>query len=92
MPKVTIADKVKLYLYVAKLLMNQKKRNHVKVDQDYNSGIWNRKFDDVEFESLSGNYGRKNPDEYSIFTNNDKLFKGIRSEYEKNINNKCLMY
>jgi SAM-dependent methyltransferase len=83
MPEVTIADKVKLYLYIGKLLLSRKKRDHSKINEEYNSGIWNRKFDDVEFESLSSNYGRKDNEEYSIFTTNGKLFKGIRSEYEK---------
>lgn len=83
MPKITMKDKIKLYMYIGKLFLNRKKRDHSKINQEYNSGIWNRKFGDVEFESLSGNYGRKDMEEYSIFTNNDKLFKGIRSQYEK---------
>lgn len=80
MSKVSVKDKAKLYLYIGKLLLNKKKRNYSKVNEEYNSGLWNRKYEDINFESWSSNYDLKN-NEQSILVKNDKLFLDNRLDY-----------
>ncbi len=80
--RVSILEKIKLYLYVIKLNATKKKRDHKVISENYNVGFWNsKKYEDIDFNSRSGMYGHK-PDEVSIFTINDKMFKGKYSEFE----------
>ena len=78
----SIMDELKLYAYIVKLHLSKKKRNSKQVSIEYDKGIWDRKYEDVDFESIEGNYNKKS-DQYSIFTINGKLFKGKYADYGK---------
>ncbi len=78
----SIIDKLKLYAYIVKLHLSKKKRDSKLINIEYNKGIWDRKFEDIDFESIEGNYNKKS-DQYAIFTMNGKLFKGNYEDYGK---------
>lgn len=80
MAKVTVKDKVKLYLYIGKLLLNQKKRDYSKINEEYNSGIWNQKYENIDFEKWSSNYD-VDDDKPRILVKNGKLFLDNRTDY-----------
>jgi len=79
---VSIIEKLKIYAYIIKLLAKKQRRNYSVIDQEYNSGIWNKKFEEINFESLHGNYARNDVDEYIIMSYNDKLIKCVRRTVE----------
>lgn len=85
--KVTLIDIVKIYLYIIKLNLHKKKRDYSTIDQEYNLTIWNRKFEDIDFETKEGMYDRDDLNKYSIFLINDHLFKGKRIDYQKQFQN-----
>jgi len=81
-PSVSTLDILKLYLYVIKLSLRKKNRNYSLIDQEYNSGQWNKAFEEIDFETLDGNYDRKDMDEYNIFTIDGQLKKINRRDYD----------
>jgi SAM-dependent methyltransferase len=78
----SIIDELKFYAYIGKLNFVKKKRGLKQVDTDYNKGLWNRKYEDIEFESIKGNYNKKD-NQYSICAINGKLYKGNYEQNEK---------
>lgn len=78
---VTMMDKVKLYMYIGKLKLKKKIRNYNVINDEYDLGVWDRQYDDIDFETRSGISGRRDNDEYSIFVLDDVMFKGKRKDY-----------
>lgn len=78
--KVSIIDIIKLYLYIGKLRITKKKRNQDVINNEFNLGLWNRKYETIDFESVLGEYG-KNPDSLTIIRMNNRLFKGYYRDY-----------
>jgi SAM-dependent methyltransferase len=79
---VSVIEKLKIYAYILKLSIKKQKRDYTLIDQEYNSGIWNREFEKIDFESLDGNFKRKDAGNYVIMSYNDKLIKYVRREIE----------
>lgn len=77
---VTMIDKVKLYLYIGKLRLRKKNRDHNIINKEYNLGLWNRQYNTIDFETLPRMYG-KDDNTSSIFTINNVLFKGKYGDY-----------
>ena len=88
----SILDLIKLYGYITKLSLNKKNRDFSLIDKEYNSGIWNRRFEEIEFESSSGNFKRKDLDDLSIFPVSDKLLKISRRDYDKKSGSEFLSF
>lgn len=65
---------MKLWLYVLKLKLLNRKRGSVWVDSEYNSGIYNKRYEDINFEKGFEVY-EHSYDELGIFQNNGKLVK-----------------
>lgn len=80
--KVTMLDKLKLYLYITKIKIVKKRRNYNTINNEYNSGLWKKKYEEIDFETRHGMYG-KNSELLSIFTINNVLFKGKYGDYEE---------
>jgi len=72
-------DKIKLRLYIKKLKFKKIKRDQSTISLDYDQGLWNKKYDDIDFESLIGMYG-KNPDSSALFVKDGKLINGKYSD------------
>ena len=79
----SIFDMIKLYAYVVKLSLKKQKRDYDVIDKQYNSGKWNRKFEDIDFESLIGNYSRKDIDKSNVVAYNDKLVYAVEKDFAK---------
>jgi len=71
----SVADKIKLRLYIKKLQSQKKKRDHVVVASDWDRGAWNKKYEDIDFESAVGIIG-KDPNSHSLFVKDGNIFKG----------------
>ncbi len=71
----TLMDKFKIYIYILKLFLKKQKRDSSVVDRDYNSGLWNKTFEDIDFESIVGNYHRTDRNEKIVMYYNGKLAK-----------------
>ena len=80
---VSIIEILKLYGYVMKLNLKKRKRNMDLIDKEYNSSKWNRPMEQINFETISGNYDRKDTDEFAIFSINDQLKKIVRRQFEE---------
>ena len=80
---VSILEILKIYGYVLKLGFKKQKRNRSLINQEYNSRMWNQKFEEIDFESLIGNYERKDIAKYVIVTYNDKPIKIVGKNFEK---------
>ena len=70
-------DEIKLRLYIKKLKFKKIKRDQSTISLDYDQGVWNKKYDDIDFESLIGMYG-KNPEESALFVKDGKLINAKR--------------
>jgi SAM-dependent methyltransferase len=86
----SILDKVKLFAYILKLNLLKQKRDYSLINKQYNSGRWNRKLEDIDFESLIGNYERNDLDNFNIVAFNDKLVKAIERDFEKKYTSQML--
>jgi len=75
-------EKIKLYLYIKKLKSKRKKREQNIINDDYEKGIWNQEYKNVDFESITGMY-KKDPNSSTLFVKDGKIFKGKLSEYTK---------
>ncbi len=73
-------EKIKLRLYIKKLKLKKRKRVQSLITTDYDQGIWNKKYEDVDFESIVGMYG-KDPNSSSLFVKDGKIFKGKYFDY-----------
>ncbi|HET8793269.1 MAG TPA: class I SAM-dependent methyltransferase [Nitrososphaeraceae archaeon] len=76
----SFSDKIKLRLYIKKLQSQKKKRDQQVVDLDWDKGAWNKKYEDIDFESAYGIIG-KDSNSHSLFVRDDKIFKGKWSEW-----------
>jgi len=81
--KASFIDVAKLNAYVTKLNLKKQNRTPEIIDNEYNSGLWNIDFENIEFETLDGNYNRDDTDEVQIFLINDQLRKINRKEYSR---------
>tara|TARA_B110000438_G_scaffold210725_1_gene202754 strand:+ start:8664 stop:9506 length:843 start_codon:yes stop_codon:yes gene_type:complete len=81
--KASTFEIMKLYAYVMKINFKKVNRNYSLVDKEYNSGKWNRSFEDIEFETLAGNYARKDIDDIVIAPISNKLIKILRRDYQE---------
>lgn len=79
--KASFMDVARLHAYVTKLNLKKKNRTAELVDKEYNSGQWNRNFENIEFETLGGNYDRNDMEQEQIFPINGQLRKMKRKEY-----------
>jgi SAM-dependent methyltransferase len=82
-------EKIKLYIYVKKLKLKGIRRNQNVITTDYDQGIWNKKYEDVDFESITGIYG-KDPNSSSLFVKDGKIFKGTYSDYIEKYQNQII--
>jgi SAM-dependent methyltransferase len=79
--KASFVDVAKINAYIVKLNLKKKNRTPEVIDNEYNSGYWNRDFEDIEFETFGGNYNRDDIDEIQIFPINNQLRKMKRREF-----------
>lgn len=79
----SIIEILKIYGYVMKLNLKKRKRDMNLIDKEYNSGKWKRPVEQIDFETVFGNYDRKDTDEFSIFSINDQLKKIKRRQFEE---------
>jgi SAM-dependent methyltransferase len=82
-------DKIKLRLYIKKIKYKKIKRDKNTISSNYDQGIWNKKYEDIDFESITGMYG-KNPDTMSLFVKDNKIFKGKYSDYTEKFQKQLL--
>ena len=80
--KASISDIISLYAYVIKLCLQKKNRDYSLIDEEYNSGMWDRPFKEIDFETLGGNYYRSDMNELNISPILDKLVKISRRDYD----------
>ena len=80
--KASISDIISLYAYVIKLCLQKKNRDYSLIDEEYNSGMWDRPFKEIDFETLGGNYNRSDMNELNISPILDKLVKISRRDYD----------
>lgn len=73
--KASILDILKIYGYIAKLSLKKQKRDYSKIDQEYNSGQWNKPFEEIDFESMWGIYGKKDRNKDFVMRYDGKLVK-----------------
>lgn len=85
-------SKIKIYFYLLKLSLKKQTRTAEQIDFEYNSGIWNRNYDEIDFESGIGNYGRKDGEEYNIYSIDGKFKKILGEEFEKLQNEEFITY
>jgi len=52
---VTTMDRLRLYLDI--LRYKRKKRYYDLINDDYDLGVWNQNYEDIDFEKWLGNYG-----------------------------------
>ena len=78
--RMSFSDKIKLQLYIKKLKYKKIKRDKKTITSDYDVGIWNKKYEDIDFESIPGMYG-KDVNSTSLFVKDNKIFKGKYSDY-----------
>jgi SAM-dependent methyltransferase len=79
--KISFIDKLKLYSDVVRLKLKNIKRDYGIIDSDYNNNVWNRSFDDVNFETWQGNYNVVDGNTLRFMALNGKLFKGKWNDY-----------
>jgi len=79
-------EKMKLRLYIKKLKYKKINRDEKIIASNYDKGIWNKKYEDIDFESNSGMYGKKS-DSTSLFVKDNKIFKGKYSDYAEKYQN-----
>jgi 2-polyprenyl-3-methyl-5-hydroxy-6-metoxy-1,4-benzoquinol methylase len=82
----SFSDKIKLQLYIKKLKYKKIKRDKKTITSDYDVGIWNKKYEDIDFESIPGMYG-KDVNSTSLFVKDNKIFKGKYSDYTEKFQN-----
>lgn len=82
----SFSDKMKLRLYIKKMKYKKIKRDKKTVTSDYDQGIWNEKYENIDFESIPGMYGKK-PESMSLFVKDNKIFKGKYSDYTEKFQN-----
>ena len=90
--KASILDLMKLYGYVMKLSLYKKNRDYSLIDKEYNSGTWNRPFEEIEFETSNGNYNRTDTDDLGIFVISNELIKISRRDYDVKRNTEFLSF
>ncbi len=74
--------KLRLYSDVLRLLLKNRYRNYNQIDNEYNSGKWNRPIHDINFETWQGNYNVTTAgDAVRLMSMNGKLFKGKWNDY-----------
>ena len=81
--KASFFDTVKIFGYIMKLNFQKQKRDYDLVNKQYDLGLWNRPFEEIDFETAGGNYARKDMDQIIISPINDKLVKIPRRVYEE---------
>lgn len=75
---VTTMDRLRLYLDI--LRYKRKKRYYDLINDDYDLGVWNQNYEDIDFEKWLGNYGIDG-NQIRVLVLNGKLFKGKWSHY-----------
>ena len=70
-----LIDKIKLFGYVYKLNLNKQHRDYSLIDKEYNSGLWNRDINEIDFETHFGNYNRNDAEDFNLFYFKNKLEK-----------------
>ena len=90
--KASISDIISLYAYVIKLCLQKKNRDYSLIDEEYNSGMWDRPFKEIDFETLGGNYNRSDMNELNISPILDKLVKISRRDYDVKRNTEFLSF
>ena len=73
--KISFFEHLKIYCYIIKLTLKKQKRTYDVVSKDYDSELWNKPFETIDFESLYGNYTRDDLNEEIIGSLNDTLIK-----------------
>lgn len=86
----SILDKLKIYGYVVKFYFKKQKRDYSIIDQEYNSRMWNRPFEEIDFESLYVNYPRKDQNEDVVVCYDGKLVKDKWLNFKKKYNSEFL--
>ena len=82
-------EKIKLYLHIKKLKLKKMKRVQSLITADYDQGIWNEKYENINFESIIGMYG-KDPNLSSLLVKDGKIFKGKYSDYVEKFQNQII--
>ena len=80
--KISFFEHLKIYCYIIKLTLKKQKRTYDVVNKDYNSELWNKSFETIDFESLYGNYSRDESNREIIGTFNGKLIKDEFQNFE----------
>jgi len=75
---VSIMDKIRLYSDI--LRYKREKRLYDVVSHEYDLGVWNKKYEEIDFEKWLGNYG-VDGNKIRILVQDGKLFKGKWSEF-----------
>ena len=88
----SILEIIKIHAYLIKISLNKVNRDSSFIDKEYNSGKWNRAFNSIEFETLDGNYARKDVDEDIIVPISDKLMKVPSRDYQEKCKKEFLSF
>ena len=81
----SFVDKLKLHLYIKKLERKKIYRDK-NIIMSWNNDVWNQTYDEIDFESLTGII-KKNPNSFSLFVKNNKIFKGKWIDYVESYEN-----
>jgi len=78
---ITIIEKIKIYLYILKLLFNKTKRTHEVINDDYEKTTWNADYLNFEIDSSLVYSKVKRYDSVDIVVRNGRLYKENINEY-----------
>ena len=90
--KPSLIEILKIYGYVFKLNLQKQKRDYDLIDQDYNSGLWNKKFEEIDFESPQGNYSRTDSEDVVVMCYEDKMVKAKMQDFVMEHNSEFLEF
>ena len=79
--KPSLIEILKIYGYVFKLNLQKQKRDYDLIDQGYNSGLWNKKFEEIDFESPQGNYSRTDSEDVVVMCYEGKMVKAKMQDF-----------
>ena len=79
--KPSLIEILKIYGYVFKLNIQKQKRDYDLIDQGYNSGLWNKKFEEIDFESPQGNYSRTDSEDVVVMCYEGKMVKAKMQDF-----------